>query len=52
MEEACIKNQREDLLHQCKSNVSDILFSNSLIIHKLKTKELITLKEVWESDLN
>ena len=27
-------------------------FSNSLIIHEEKTKEITTVKEVWECDLN
>ena len=27
-------------------------FSNSLIIHLVKTKEIRTVKAVWKSDLN
>ena len=30
----------------------DIYFSNSLIIHKPKTKEITTVKEVWICGLN
>ena len=30
----------------------DLLFSNSLIIHQEKTKEITTVKEIWKCDLN
>ena len=29
-----------------------LIFSNSLIIDEVKTKEIITVKEVWKSDYN
>ena len=32
--------------------VVDINFSNSLIIHQVKTKEITTVKEVWIPGLN
>ena len=31
---------------------SDVGFSNSLIIHREKTKEITTVKEVWICDPN
>ena len=35
-----------------KNSGFDIFFSNSLIIHKPKTKEITTVKEVWICGLN
>ena len=32
--------------------IFSVIFSNSLIIHKPKTKEIITMKEVWTCGLN
>ena len=41
-----------DSLMWCNSKVCDDKFSNSLIIHQVKTKEITTVKEVWIPDLN
>ena len=35
-----------------KQGVGEIAFSNSLIIHKEKTKEITTVTVVWIPDLN
>ena len=32
--------------------VFDVMFSNSLIIHQVKTKKIINVKEVWIPGLN
>ena len=34
------------------SSVFSDLFSNSLIIHQVKTKEITTVKEVWIPGIN
>ena len=53
----CIRGlvlRREMLLifHKRSSSKIYLLFSNSLIIHQVRTKEIKTVKEVWKPGLN
>ena len=36
----------------CVTIKAEMTFSNSLIIHQFKTKEIITVTMVWKCDLN
>ena len=40
------------LLTFSKVKMLDLTFSNSLIIHQVKTKEIMTVTVVWIPDLN
>ena len=41
-------------IHKCKPLLTtlQLTFSNSLIIHQVKTKKIISVKEVWIPGLN
>ena len=42
----------EIVIYTISFTIGDFPFSNSLIIHKVKTKEITTVTVVWISDLN
>ena len=44
------ENSKRD--YSCGSPGIIIMFSNTLIIHQVKTKKIITVKEVWIPGLN
>ena len=41
-----------DILYLQHVETKEITFSNSLIIHQVKTKKITTVKEVWIPGLN